>query len=303
MTLDLGRYLAARITVIEAELARLCRLPTFVHVQLENSTTPKKLLEAMAYSLLAGGKRLRPVLAMAGCEAVGGEAHRALAFGCAVEMVHTYSLIHDDLPAMDDDDLRRGRPTNHKVFGEGLAILAGDALLSDAFGLVVQSPASTTVLVELVRELSVAAGSPGMVGGQVLDIEATHKTQTLPDLQTLHSMKTGALFDVALRGGARIGGATPDELTCFREYAQALGLAFQIVDDVLDVTQDSATLGKPPGSDRKAGKTTYVDLFGVEGAMSHARAVIRSGLENLISFGRDADPLRAIATYVLERVH
>jgi geranylgeranyl diphosphate synthase type II len=255
----------------------------------------------MNYSLLAGGKRLRPILALAGCEAMGAKPELALRFGCAVEMIHTYSLIHDDLPAMDNDDFRRGRPTNHKVYGEAMAILAGDALLTDAFALVTQSPAPPQVLVELVRELSFSAGSPGMVGGQVIDVEATGKPIELAQLKVLHAMKTGALFDVSLRGGARLGGATAEQLGQIRSYAQALGLAFQIVDDVLDVTQDLAQLGKDPGSDREAGKTTYVDLLGVEGAMTHARQVMDAGIAALVPFGAHADPLRALGNYTVER--
>ncbi|HNO67768.1 MAG TPA: polyprenyl synthetase family protein, partial [Pseudomonadota bacterium] len=269
MSFDLKSYLSARRDLVEAELAKLGKLKALVHG--DTGFAPGKLAEAMNYSLLAGGKRLRPILAMAGCEAMGKPPTMALHFGCAVEMIHTYSLIHDDLPAMDNDDFRRGRPTNHKVYGEALAILAGDALLTDAFALAAQSPAPAAVLVEIIRELSFAAGSPGMVGGQVIDVEATGKKVDLDHLKVLHAMKTGALFDVSLRGGARLGGATDEQLGHIRTYAQALGLAFQIVDDVLDVTADLAQLGKDPGSDREAGKTTYVDLLGVEGAMAHAR--------------------------------
>jgi geranylgeranyl diphosphate synthase type II len=248
-----------------------------------------------------GGKRLRPILALAGCEAMGQKPEVALRFGCAVEMIHTYSLIHDDLPAMDNDDFRRGRPTNHKVYGEAMAILAGDALLTDAFALAIQSPAPPEVLIEIVRELSFSAGSPGMVGGQVIDVEATGKPIELSQLKVLHAMKTGALFDVSLRGGARLGGASPEQLALIRTYAQALGLAFQIVDDVLDVTQDLLQLGKDPGSDREAGKTTYVDLLGVEGAMSQARQVMAEGIAALAPFGKAAEPLRALGQYTVER--
>ncbi|HMU37817.1 MAG TPA: polyprenyl synthetase family protein [Pseudomonadota bacterium] len=299
MSFDLKTYLAERRVSVEEMLQNLAQKQTFSHSL--PGQTPTRLAEAMRYSLLAGGKRLRPILAMAGCEAVGGKPETALPFGCAVEMIHTYSLIHDDLPAMDNDDFRRGRPTNHKVFGDGLAILAGDALLTDAFGLVVQSAVSADVVIELVRELAFAAGSPGMVGGQVLDVEATGKRVDLAHLQTLHSMKTGALFDVSLRGGARLGGANHEQLASIRTYAQALGLAFQIVDDVLDVTQDLAQLGKDPGSDREAGKTTYVDLLGVEGAMARARQVMADGIAALAPLGEQADPLRRLGQYTVER--
>lgn len=299
MSFDLKSYLSARRDLVEAELAKLGKLKALVHG--DTGFAPGKLAEAMNYSLLAGGKRLRPILAMAGCEAMGKPPTMALHFGCAVEMIHTYSLIHDDLPAMDNDDFRRGRPTNHKVYGEALAILAGDALLTDAFALAAQSPAPADVLVEIIRELSFAAGSPGMVGGQVIDVEATGKKVDLGHLKVLHAMKTGALFDVSLRGGARLGGATDEQLGHIRTYAQALGLAFQIVDDVLDVTADLAQLGKDPGSDREAGKTTYVDLLGVEGAMAHARQVMDAGILALAPFGVHAEPLRALGNYTVER--
>ncbi len=299
MSFDLNRYLSERRGLVEAELASLSRLPALVHGSA--GQVPKTLADAMNYSLLAGGKRLRPILAMAGCEALGQKPERALKFGCAVEMIHTYSLIHDDLPAMDNDDFRRGRPTNHKVYGEAMAILAGDALLTDAFALAAQSDAPAEVLVELLRELSYSAGSPGMVGGQVVDVEATGKPVDLALLKGLHAMKTGALFDVSLRGGARLGGAAVEELAAIRSYAQALGLAFQIVDDVLDVTQDLAQLGKDPGSDKEAGKTTYVDLLGVEGAMTQARKVMDEGIAALAPFGAHAEPLRALGNYTVDR--
>ena len=299
MSFDLKSYLSERRELVEAELARVAKLPALVHGSA--GLVPKTLSDSMNYSLLAGGKRLRPILALAGCEAMGQKPEVALRFGCAVEMIHTYSLIHDDLPAMDNDDFRRGRPTNHKVYGDAMAILAGDALLTDAFALATQSPAAPEVLIEIVRELSFAAGSPGMVGGQVIDVEATGKPIDLAHLKVLHAMKTGALFDVSLRGGARLGGATAEQLSQVRVYAQALGLAFQIVDDVLDVTQDLATLGKDPGSDREAGKTTYVDLLGVEGALGHARQVMDEGIAALAPFGSHAEPLRALGNYTVDR--
>ena len=299
MAFDLNSYLSERRNLVEAELLSLSQQPALVHGT--TGLCPKSLGESIRYSLLAGGKRLRPILALAGCEAMGQKPEVALRFGCAVEMIHTYSLIHDDLPAMDNDDFRRGRPTNHKVYGEAMAILAGDALLTDAFALAIQSPAPPEVLIEIVRELSFSAGSPGMVGGQVIDVEATGKPIELSQLKVLHAMKTGALFDVSLRGGARLGGASPEQLALIRTYAQALGLAFQIVDDVLDVTQDLAQLGKDPGSDREAGKTTYVDLLGVEGAMSQARQVMAEGIAALAPFGKAAEPLRALGQYTVER--
>jgi geranylgeranyl diphosphate synthase type II len=255
----------------------------------------------MAYSLLAGGKRLRPILALAGCEAVGGQPQTALPLACALEMIHTYSLIHDDLPAMDNDDFRRGRPTNHKVFGEAMAILAGDSLLTEAFAVAARSPAPASVVVKVLVELASASGAAGMVGGQVIDVEATGQKVDVALLRRLHGKKTGALLSVSVCAGARLGGADPESLARLRIYAEALGLAFQIVDDVLDVTADLQTLGKDPGSDKEAGKTTYVDLLGVEGAQAHAQQVMSDGLAALEPLGAAAEPLRALGRYTVDR--
>jgi geranylgeranyl diphosphate synthase type II len=292
-TFDLDRYLDEKRRVVEAALAR--HLEGF-------AGTPTRLAEAMAYSLLAGGKRLRPILALAACEAVGGREGDALDAACAVEMIHTYSLIHDDLPAMDDDDFRRGRPTSHKQFGEALAILAGDALLTEAFRVATSSRAGREGRVaEVVFELARAAGAAGMVGGQVIDIEATGKSLTVEELEALHRAKTGELLLVSVRAGARLGGASDDDLARLDTYGRALGLAFQIVDDVLDVTADLATLGKDPGSDRAAGKRTFVDLLGIEGAGARARAVMAEGIAALAPLGERARPLEALGRYTVER--
>lgn len=291
---DLDGYLAARRERVEAALAKLCE---------PDPEVPEKLREAVAYSLLAGGKRLRPILCLAGYEAVSGgrDAAAALPAACAVEMIHTYSLIHDDLPAMDDDDFRRGRPTNHKVYGEAVAILAGDALLTEAFSVAARSQADAQALVDVLKALAQAAGAAGMVGGQVIDIEATGKPVDLTLLRRLHRKKTGALLSVSLWMGARIGGASAELLGRLDQFGQALGLAFQIIDDVLDVTADLATLGKDPGSDQAAGKTTYVDLLGVERARRHAAEVMAEGIAALAPLGAAAEPLRALARYTLER--
>ena len=297
MTFDLPAYLTARRGLVEEALAsRLAGL----------TRTPPSLLEAMRYSLLAGGKRLRPILALASCEAVGSPPEAAIDCACALEFIHTYSLIHDDLPAMDDDDFRRGRPTLHKVVGEAMAILAGDALLTEAFrvaaatrsGADPQAPARTG---EVLFELARAAGAEGMVGGQVLDVDATGKRPTVAELIALHHAKTGELLLVSVRAGARIGGASADQLEQLTVYGRALGLAFQIVDDVLDVTADLATLGKDPGSDREAGKTTFVDLLGVDGAMTRARQVMDEGIAALAPFGSHAAPLVALGRYTVDR--
>ena len=304
MSFDLDAYLAGRRALVDAALDR--------HLVEIARRTPEKLASAMRYSLLAGGKRLRPVLVLATCEAVGGEGSVAMNAACAVEMIHTYSLVHDDLPAMDDDDFRRGRPTSHKVYGEAIAILAGDALLTEAFRVLALHGAgagdgaqrggpAASVLVELVGEIARAAGADGMVGGQVIDIEATGKRVTLDELEALHRAKTGALLLGSVRAGALLGGCTSDQLERLSVYGSALGLAFQIIDDVLDVTADLATLGKDPGSDREAGKTTFVDLLGVDGARERARQVMATGIAALAPLGASARPLEALASYTVNR--
>jgi geranylgeranyl diphosphate synthase type II len=292
MAFNLDAYLSARREQIEAALAALMS---------DGGPAPPSLREAMAYSLLAGGKRLRPILALSSCEAVGGQAAAALPAACAVEMIHTYSLIHDDLPAMDDDDFRRGRPTNHKVHGEAMAILAGDALLTDAFEVLARAPAPPQIVAAAVVELARAAGSAGMVGGQVIDVAATGQRVDLDHLRRMHGMKTGALLTASVRLGALFGGAAPATLEALTRYGEALGLAFQIIDDVLDITADLATLGKDPGSDQAAGKTTFVDLLGVDGARERARAVMGEGLAAIAGLSEAAEPLRALAGYTIER--
>ena len=290
---DLDGYLNERKKMVEAALA--------AHLD-RCEGAPATLREAMSYSLLAGGKRLRPILALAACEAVGARPDEAIDAACAVELVHTYSLIHDDLPAMDDDDFRRGRPTSHKKFGEAVAILAGDALCAEAFRVAAEKRKGREERVaDVVFELARAAGAVGMVGGQVIDIEATGKKISVEELETLHRAKTGELLLVAVRAGARMGGADAAAMERLTAYGRALGLAFQIVDDVLDITADLATLGKDPGSDREAGKTTFVDLLGVDGAKARARSVMDEGLRALEPFGAKADALRALARYTVER--
>jgi geranylgeranyl diphosphate synthase type II len=290
---DLETYLVERRAMVEAALAR----------HLDACTgAPATLREAMAYSLLAGGKRLRPMLALAACEAVGGRVDDALDAACAVEFIHTYSLIHDDLPAMDDDDFRRGRPTSHKKFGEAIAILAGDALAAEAFRVAASQRAGReAAIADVVFELARASGAVGMVGGQVIDIEATGKKITIEHLEQLHHAKTGELLLVSVRAGARMGGATADGLERLTVYGRALGLAFQIVDDVLDITADLATLGKDPGSDREAGKTTFVDLLGIDGARARAKKVMDEGIATLAPLGEKAEALRALAHYTVQR--
>ena len=263
-----------------------------------------RLLEAMRYSLFAGGKRLRPILAIAACEAVGGGADDALGLACALEMIHTYSLIHDDLPCMDDDDLRRGRPTNHKVYGEAMATLAGDALLTDAFGVLACSPtnrAPAQVVLNVVTELARAAGSPGMVIGQALDMLSEGKATDVATLEYLHARKTGALFLVAVRGGGLLGGGDSGQIDALTRYGRALGLAFQVIDDLLDVVASTEQMGKRTHKDDAHGKATYPALMGVERSRAFAHELKYRALEALAPFDRRAEPLREIANFVVER--
>lgn len=262
-----------------------------------------RLLEAMRYSLLAGGKRLRPILALAACEAVGGEAADAMGLACALEMIHTYSLIHDDLPCMDDDDLRRGRPTNHKVYGEAMATLAGDGLLTDAFKVLARSSnrVPAAVVLDVVAELSEAAGSAGMVIGQAIDILSEGKATDLATLEHLHARKTGALFLASVRGGGLLGGGDTNQLAALTEYGRALGLAFQVIDDILDVEASAEQLGKRTHKDDAHGKATYPALMGVEKSRAFAHELKGRAIGALDSFDARAEPLRQLAAFVVER--
>ena len=260
------------------------------------------LEKAMEYSLMAGGKRLRPVLLMAAADAVGKDGAAFLTTGCAIEMIHTYSLIHDDLPAMDNDDYRRGKPTNHKVFGDGIAVLAGDALLTLAFEVMLrQEGAAPETLVTVVSEMSRAAGPYGMVGGQVLDLEGEGRRLDLAALRKIHMGKTGALFCAAIRSGAILAGAKEEELAALTLYAERFGLAFQITDDILDVTGDEAAIGKPVGSDVRNEKATYVTLTSLEEAKKLAEDAVDEAVEALDIFGERAAFLRDLALFLLGR--
>ncbi|MGH7948345.1 MAG: polyprenyl synthetase family protein [Candidatus Binataceae bacterium] len=293
----LERYLKERAALIEAALAGTV-------VPHDGPAAP--LYESMRYSVLGGGKRLRPILALASCEAVGGRTGDAINFACAIEMIHTYSMIHDDLPCMDDDDLRRGRPTNHKVYGEAIATLAGDGLLTDAFKVLARSVngsrnSRAEVVLQTVAELSEAAGSGGMVEGQSIDLLAEGKPMELAQLEYLHSKKTGALFMVAVRGGARMGGASDAQVEELSAYARAFGLAFQVVDDLLDVESSTEQVGKRTQKDHARGKATYPSLLGVERSHQLAGELVARAHAALASFGDDAQALRHLATYVVER--
>ena len=269
---------------------------------LANPSLEGRLAEAMEYSLMAGGKRVRPMLLMAAADAVGGDGDKFLTAACAIEMIHTYSLIHDDLPAMDNDDYRRGKLTNHKVYGDGMAILAGDALLTLAFEVLLrQEGVSDAVKLSVVREFSIAAGQSGMVGGQALDLESEGKRIDLKTLQKLHMGKTGALFRAAIRSGAILAGADSEKLEALTTYADKFGLAFQITDDILDVTGDEAVIGKPVGSDERNDKSTYVTLTSLDKARELAQKTVDEAVASLSPLGDKASFLRELVESLLKR--
>jgi geranylgeranyl diphosphate synthase type II len=290
-----GAWLEHRRARVESELARIADA-------LGSQTTPR-LGEAMRHALLAGGKRLRPVLATAAAEAVGGSGEGlALELGCAIELVHTYSLIHDDLPAMDDDDMRRGRPTCHRVYGEAMAILAGDGLLTEAFGLLARPGPDAAVRCRLCSMLARAAGTAGMVGGQADDI-AGDWPRSVEFLESLHRRKTGALIALACAGGAVAVGADEERVAALGKYGVRLGLAFQIADDLMDESGDPAKLGKSTGKDARSGKVTFPALLGREESLRRARAESEAARQVLIAARCATEPLLALADFAVERDH
>ena len=291
--MELKKIWQERSALVEAQLVKELN---------EANPLDKTLCESMKYSLMAGGKRLRPVLLMAAADAVGAKGTDYLTMGCAMEMIHTYSLIHDDLPAMDDDDYRRGKLTNHKVYGAGMATLAGDALLTLAFEVMLrQQGVSAEKLVQVVREISTAAGPDGMVGGQALDMESEDKQISMETMKNIHLGKTGALFRAAIRSGAILGGASEDELQALTVYADNFGLAFQITDDILDVIGDEQVIGKPVGSDEKNHKSTYVTLTSLEEAQKLAQEAVDTAIDALKIFGEEADFLRELVAFLVKR--
>jgi len=298
MSFALEPFLERCRTAVEAYLLGAMPPPT---------TFPKRLFEAMHYSLFAGGKRVRPAFAFAAAQVVGGDDQAVTPFAAAIEMIHTYSLIHDDLPAMDDDDLRRGKPTNHVVFGEGVAILAGDALLTDAFALITRPEVLSEHPAErvgrMVWELARAAGSGGMVAGQALDLDSEGVAVDLPTLEFLHTHKTGALIRAATVVGGLAAGGDEGSIQILTRYAERIGLAFQIADDVLDVEGSTETLGKPVGSDQGLAKATYPALLGMAESKRRAQELMDEALESLACFGEPADALRALGRFVVERTH
>ena len=293
MSFDLGAYMKERAAAVDVALDRF--LPP-------ETERPETLHKAMRYSVFAGGKRLRPVLVIAGAEAVGGSAERVMPTACALELIHTYSLVHDDLPAMDDDDFRRGVPTNHKVFGEAIAILAGDALLTLAFRLVAENARDRVgALGDVVVDIADAAGHAGMVAGQVADLEAEGRPVGAETLDYIHTRKTGALIRASLRAGAMLCGADAPQLRALSLAGANLGLAFQIVDDILDVVASSAELGKTAGKDQIQQKATYPGIHGLEASRARARALLDEAEKALVSFGPRAEPIRALGRFILER--
>jgi geranylgeranyl diphosphate synthase type II len=281
------------------------QIDTFLDQCLQYTPGSSRLIEAMRYSLMAGGKRLRPVLCLAGAEAVGGKAEDALSAACALEMIHTYSLIHDDLPAMDNDDLRRGKPTCHIAFDEATAILAGDALLTMAFKILASlehvDERRISKWVRVFHRIACAAGYEGMIEGQMRDIAAEHTSLSLDELEQLHALKTGALIEASVYSGALLGGGNLAQIEQLEIYARCIGLAFQVKDDVLNVEGDPEILGKGVGTDEIRQKSTYPSILGLEESKSFARQLVNQALQALESFDHRSDPLRAIANYIIER--
>ena len=291
--MDLKAYLVARQKEVDRALHRF--LPA-------ETAKPATIHKAMRYSLFAGGKRLRPVLCLAAAEACGGERQAALPLACAMECIHTYSLIHDDLPSMDNDDFRRGRPTCHKVFGDGIAVLAGDALLTIAFEIAASADLPRRYpLKDVITELAVAAGSRKLIAGQVADLEAEGQPITRAGLRYIHENKTAEMLTASVRLGAKSANASAKQLDAIGAFGAALGLAFQVIDDILDVTQTSEKLGKSAGKDVAAQKATYPAVIGLEKSRREAQRLTRDAHHALTEFGGEAETLHALANYLLDR--
>lgn len=292
---DLSAYLTQQAVLVEAALDRSLPL-----------TYPEKIYEAMRYSLLAGGKRLRPILCLASCTLMGGSVEMAMPTACALEMIHTMSLIHDDLPAMDNDDYRRGKPTNHKVYGEDIAILAGDGLLSYAFEFIATQTQNVPAerVLQVIARLGRAVGAAGLVGGQVVDLESEGKPDiSLETLNFIHTHKTGALLEACVVCGGVLAGSSESDLQRLSRYAENIGLAFQIVDDILDITATAEELGKTAGKDLQAQKATFPSLWGLEESRRQAKQLIDAAKAELEPFGERAIPLSAIADFIISRTN
>jgi geranylgeranyl diphosphate synthase type II len=296
MQFNLNNYIKVKKEVIDKELLNIISSSDNNYGDLQRS---------MLYSINAGGKRLRPILCLASCEALGSDSAKAIPVACGIEMIHTYSLIHDDLPSMDDDSLRRGKPTNHNVFGEATAILTGDALLADAFYIISKSildnRISSMTGIELINDVSYAAGSRGMVGGQVLDLYLEGSdTIDIKKVEEMHLLKTGALITCSVMAGARIGGANTNELESFKKFAQCIGLAYQIMDDLLDI-EGNDDLGKEIGVDKKKKKVTYPSIAGHEESKRKIEELTNYALSEITRFNNSALPLKLISKYLVER--
>lgn len=293
---DLKAYLDERKAIVDRELEACFPEPEGI---------ASDVLSAMKYSLFAGGKRLRPILCMAGAEAVGGVGTQVLSVACALELIHTYSLIHDDLPLMDNDDLRRGKPTNHRVFGEAVALLAGDGLLTEAFSMMAgpefRKKVSPDVLLKVIDLISRAAGYRGMVGGQAVDIQSEGTPPDLCLVEFIHTHKTGALIAAAVASGAMLGGGDEKQIEAITSYGRNIGLAFQISDDILDIEGESKTLGKTAGADQQKGKMTFPAVVGLEKSRELEEELVEAAIQALEDFEQGADPLRHIARYIIER--
>ncbi len=290
---DLDSYLKAEKNLVDRALERSISI-----------ARPEKIYEAMRYSLLAGGKRLRPILCLATCELIGGTVEMAMPTACALEMIHTMSLIHDDLPAMDNDDYRRGKLTNHKVYGEDIAILAGDGLLAYSFEYVATQTKNVAPdkILQVVARLGRTVGAAGLVGGQVLDLESEGKSDISAEtLSFIHTHKTGALLEASVVCGAILAEASETDISKLSQYAQNIGLAFQIIDDILDITATDEQLGKTAGKDLQAQKATYPSLWGLEKSKAHAQQLTDDAIAQLSSYGAKAEPLRAVANFIVTR--
>ncbi len=290
---DLNSYLKQQKALVEQALNRSIKI-----------ARPEKIYEAMRYSLLAGGKRLRPILCLATCDLTGGTEEMAIATACALEMIHTMSLIHDDLPAMDNDDYRRGKLTNHKVYGEDIAILAGDGLLAYAFEYVATQTKNVAPenILRVVACLGRTVGAAGLVGGQVLDLESEGKSDiTAETLSFIHTHKTGALLEASVISGAILANASEEDIKRLSQYAKNIGLAFQIIDDILDITATDEQLGKTAGKDLEAQKATYPSLWGLEKSRIKAQELVDNAIAQLSVYDAKAKPLRAVANYIVTR--
>lgn len=295
--MELESYLQQKVALIDEALAGI--LPS-------KNVYPELIHESMSYSIFAGGKRLRPVLCLASAEALGNNSRALLPVACALEMIHTYSLIHDDLPAMDNDDYRRGKLTNHKVYGDGIAVLAGDGLLTYAFEALASFGMSMSFeknfsVMRIIKEIAEASGTRGMIGGQTVDLQSEGKKIDAKTLEYIHTHKTGALFKASIRAGAILSDASEEQLAALTQYAECFGLAFQITDDLLDITGDEQKLGKPVGSDVRNQKVTYPSIYGLKKSQQMAEENIRAAVTSLRKLPGQTEPLKLLVEYLLKR--